>query len=570
MTTIDPPQDADLLAEVVALPAATNWDRFEAWLVKASDRLNPILVKEARQALRSRQFVITFMLMLAAGWLWSIVGLASIGPSVYYAAEGPRMLFVYHLILSFPLLVVAPYSAFHSLSSERQDRTYELLSITALGARQILSGKMCAILLQMMVYLSAIFPCLAFTYLLRGLDIFTIVLIVTYTCLLSLALSATGLLLGAIAPLRQRHIGVSVVLAIGLFIALFFENLMIYQLVYFGGLAVITSEFWIIQWVVASLFVNYFAIVFLAARSQLLTVSENRSTALRWALVAAQLTFVGWMAFAVIISGEPEVLLGMIYFSAVFWYACGMFLTGEAGPLSPRVKRDLPQSALGRMFATWFTPGPGTGYMFALSNMLAVTLLAFLPYRWIGAQLRNTVSASAGAGLGPNVAFGPMQTWLTPSRILGPAAVAIAYLAIYLGTGALIIRWLRKYVEVKLALPVVINIILMMFGSLTPWVIQMMSPAIRNAGWTMLQAPNAVWTLGEICFHKPPLDMPALVLALAGVAIVVWLLNLPALLEELRQVRIAPPQRVQQEEAALAAEHAEPEGPKSPWDEGVE
>jgi hypothetical protein len=571
MTTIDPVQHADLVAEAVPLPDATRWDRLDAWLQKASDRLNPILVKEARQALRSRQFVITFLLMLAAGWLWSFLGLASIGPSVYYSAEGPKMLFVYHMILSFPLLVVAPYSAFHSLSSERQDRTYELLSITALGARQILAGKMCAILLQMMVYLSAIFPCLAFTYLLRGLDIFTIVLVVTYTCLLSLALSVTGLLLGAIAPLRQRHIGVSVVLALILFGALFLENVVIFQLIYFGGLAVVSTQFWIAQWLVASIFVNYFAVVFLAARSQLLTISENRSTALRWSLVAAQLTFIVWMVYLTVASGEPEVMMALIYFSALFWFVCGTFLAGEAGNLSPRVKRDLPQSLLGRAFLTWFTPGPGTGAMFVLSNMLAVSLVTLLPYHAIGEALRNTAAARAGAGMGPNMAFyGRLQAWLSPREYLAAATVALCYLVIYLGIGSLIIRWLRKYVDVKLALPVVVNVILMMFGCITPWVIQMTSPALRRSGWTLLQIPNAAWTMMEVCFGNGSVQMEGLLLALVGGATVVWLLNLLPLLDELRQVRIAPPARVQAEDAAIAAELAVPEGPKSPWDDGVE
>ncbi len=571
MTTIDPTRHADLVAEVVSLPRATRWDRFDAWLQKASDRLNPILVKEARQALRSRQFVITFMLMLAAGWLWSFLGLASIGPSVYYSAEGPKMLFVYHLILSFPLLVVAPYSAFHSLSSERQDRTYELLSITSLGARQILAGKMCAILLQMMVYLSAIFPCLAFTYLLRGLDIFTIVLVVSYTCLLSLALSATGLLLGAIAPLRQRHIGVSVILALLLFGAFFCENVVIFQLIYFGGLAVVSTEFWIAQWVVASIFVNYFAIVFLAAHSQLLTISENRSTALRWSLVAAQLTFVVWMVFLAVASGEPEVLMGLIFFSTIFWYLCGVYLTGEAGTLSPRVKRDLPQSVLGRAFLTWFVPGPGTGYMFVLVNLLAVSLLTLLPYHVIGEAIRNTTAAQAGAGMNPNTAFyGRLQTWLSAGDYLGAAAVALCYLAIYLGIGSLIIRWLRRYVDVKLALPLVINVILMMFGCITPWVIQMTSPTLRRSGWTLLQIPNAAWTMMEVCFGNRVVQIDVLLLALGLGAGFVWLLNLLPLLDELRQVRVAPPARVQAEDEAIAAELAVPEGPKNPWDVGAE
>ena len=39
-----------------------------------TDRLNPILVKETRQALKSRQFIITFMLLLTVAWLISVFG----------------------------------------------------------------------------------------------------------------------------------------------------------------------------------------------------------------------------------------------------------------------------------------------------------------------------------------------------------------------------------------------------------------------------------------------------------------------------------------------------------------
>ncbi len=327
MTTIGPPTTA-ATEPPAPVPAASWWDRFEGLLVRASDWLNPILVKEARQALRSRQFIATFFLMLAAGWLWSIVGLASIGPAVYYTAEGPQMLFIYHLILSIPLLLVTPYSAFYSLSAERQDRTYELVSITALGARQILSGKLCGIGLQMMVYLAAIFPCLAFTYLLRGLDIFTIVLVVVYTTCLSMALSVLGLLLATIAPLRQRHVTLSVLFGVFLCAALFADNSWTNVLAYYGGQAVDSSEFWTIQLILLSLFLNFFAVAFLAARSQLLTASENRSTALRWALVVAELSFVCWIAWAQMTWGR-DIVFGLVYFSAVGWFLAGMFMTGE-------------------------------------------------------------------------------------------------------------------------------------------------------------------------------------------------------------------------------------------------
>jgi hypothetical protein len=566
MTLIERPLGASDSPDAAA-PANTRWDRLESLLVRSSDRLNPILVKEARQALRSRQFIITFFLMLAAGWAWSIVGLASIGPAVYYSAEGPQMLFVYHMILSFPLLVVAPYSAFHSLSAERQDRTYELVSITALGARQILSGKLCGIALQMMVYLSAIFPCLAFTYLLRGLDIFTIVLVVVYTCALSLALSVTGLLLAAIAPLRQRHIALSVLFALALFGALFADNMWTSGIVYFMGWSVESPEFWIVQFALLTLFLNGFAIVFLAARSQLMTVSENRSTALRWSLVVAQLSLIVWLSWGQMLQGG-DFVLAMIFFSTVYWYVAGIFMTGEPSALSPRVKRDLPQSTLARWFLTWFIPGPSTGYMLAISSLAAVSIVACLPFDSIGAWFtgsRPSVASGAAAGPGAVVAGRPASPGV--SVVAGAAVVAICYLTIYLGLGASIVRAIRRFAPVRLALPVVINVCLVLAGSATPWVIQMTSLRMRSMGWTVLQITNPIWTLRDVCFKRLSFDMPVLLTALPAAALLVWLLNLPALLEALKQVRIAPPPRVEEEDSQRAALAAGPAGPRDPWDE---
>ena len=51
-----------------------------------TDRLNPILVKETRQALKSRQFIITFMLLLTVAWLISVFGVVLNGPAIEFGA----------------------------------------------------------------------------------------------------------------------------------------------------------------------------------------------------------------------------------------------------------------------------------------------------------------------------------------------------------------------------------------------------------------------------------------------------------------------------------------------------
>src|SRR3990172_10194342 len=117
------------------------WEWVESRLEFIGDYLNPILVKETRQALKSRQFTVTFVLLLACCWIVTMGGIAMIGPSIYYSAYGPTMLLAYYAILAFPLTVVVPLSAFRSLAAARGANTYELLSITTLGPRQIIAGK---------------------------------------------------------------------------------------------------------------------------------------------------------------------------------------------------------------------------------------------------------------------------------------------------------------------------------------------------------------------------------------------------------------------------------------------
>src|SRR3954469_2441243 len=168
---------------------ASAWTALERFLIYAGDRLNPILVKETRQALKSFQFTVTFILLLIACWIVTMGGVALVGPRIFYAAEGGSLMLWYYGILAFPLAVVVPYAAFRSLAAEREDNTYDLLSITALNPRQIVSGKLGSSVVQMGVFFSAIMPCLAFTYLLRGIDLPTIAVLVAYLFFWSLGLS---------------------------------------------------------------------------------------------------------------------------------------------------------------------------------------------------------------------------------------------------------------------------------------------------------------------------------------------------------------------------------------------
>ena len=340
----------------------------------ASDWLNPILVKEARQALKGRVFAVTFISVLLLAWAWSIFGVALQSPGIYYAPGGSYMLMGYLVILALPLIVVVPFSAFRSMAAEREDGTFELVSITNLKPWQLITGKLTSAMLQILIYLSALAPCVAFTYFLRGVDIFMIVIVMIVGVLESLLLSALALLMAAqTRPQRMQNVA-SVVLLM-LLVAAAFTTCSIE----FGTLAsgvtipIRDTRAWIVAAAVLTTWSCVFWLFILAAAAAVTFASDNRSSKLRTATLVTHAVWFGWMSWTwQMADHEAEVIYMYLLPMSVFWWFCGSCSTGERTILTPRVRRSLPQSTLGRLFGMLFFPGRGLGYLFAVGNVLTM------------------------------------------------------------------------------------------------------------------------------------------------------------------------------------------------------
>ena len=377
--------------------------KFDEWLERAGERLNPILVKECRQSLKGKQFSITFAGVLLCCWIWSILGVMLLmGPSARFGATsvGMDMFGWYFVILAFPLLVIVPFGAFRSLADERDDRTFDLLAVSTLSPRQIVAGKLGSAAVQLLVYLSAVSPCLAFTYLLRGIEAPTILLALGYTALASLGLSVLAILAGTLASERAWQAVWSVVIIIGLLAAFLLAVIFVFNVVPRQRLGFDNREFWF--WNVALLiaYASYFALFFLAAAARLTFVSENRSTPLRIVMFMQPILLIFCIVWGTVhFTDERQVgelnerfiSASVVYFSilAMHWYVMGTLMSGESSRLSNRAKRHLPQSFLGRAFLTWFNPGPGTGYLFA-----AFQFAGSIVDRFCGRCLPGTLSTA--------------------------------------------------------------------------------------------------------------------------------------------------------------------------------
>lgn len=530
-----------------AFEPASRLDRWAEWL---GDHVNPLVVKEVRQALKSRQFATMFGLLLCFAWAASLIGLAVMGPDVAWEARGPEMFYVYYLALAFALLVVVPYSALRSFAVEQEDHTYELLAITALGPRQIVAGKLASTVMQMLIYLSVLLPCLAFTYLLRGIDLRTIALVTVWTVGGSLVLSAAGLLLGSLSLQRVLQPVVSVGAVVGLFIVFASACVLVKAMLPGAELELAGPEVWTFTLAAATFGASYFALFLLAAAAQVSFASDNRSTPLRVVVFVQFLLWTAWFGRFWLDTQDPEgMLYGYATVAGAHWYAMGIFFTAESPRLSLRVRRRLPQSFLARVLFTWFNPGPGTGLMFSLGGALTVWLLAELA-AWWGRGLLGGAGGWFGGGLaGQNLSLF--------------CAAGVAYLVIYLGAEEVILRVLRRFVAVRMTTGLVVQLLLVFFGAVLPSIATELYGAVDYGPLHFL---NYFYTLPMIASGSQQVLVAPLVAFLATGAAVILGLNLPGVIREIRQVRIAPPGRVAEEEQAGRPQLPVLPARQSPWD----
>jgi hypothetical protein len=524
----------------------TRWQQLEQLLDRAGDRLNPILVKEARQAMKSRQFIVTFSLLLIFGWLWTVLFISFGVPAIFYAPVGPGVLAGYYIVLSVPLLIVVPYAAFRSLAGEREDGTFELLSITTLTAHQIVLGKLGSAVLQMLVYYSALAPCIAFTYLLRGIDIVTIALFLAYTFLGSLLLSVFGLMMATVTKARHWQVLLSVVFVMALLAVAF-----VWDLIFFSILA--SSEtvpldlpaFWIANLFVLSFYLAAAAILMQIAAGQITFASENRSTPIRRLLLVPQLLLVGWMIALWLGTKQDEMLYMFACLAGLYWMVAGALLTGETALLSPRARRQLPQSLLGRMLLTWFNPGSGSGYIFATLNLLALMTTAWLAvlFAWLLGYERL-----------PDF---PEWTCFT---------VAITgYVMGYLGCARLAVVALRRVTQVGLLATFLFQVVFASAGILFPLLFQAVVSwgDYRSFDYSLLQISNWCWTLIEIEANRSGNSIELALLVGSG-GLLVFGLNLAVAAHEIEQIRAVPPPRVQDDDSAR---NPVPRRKRNPWDD---
>ena len=492
------------------------WNRLDRLTIAVADRLNPILIKETRESLKSRQFLITFFLLLALTLLWTCLGIIFNAPEVYYLPTGASLLSGYYFLLAVPIFGLVPLIALRSLSGEIDNDTFELMSITELASGQIVRGKFASAVLQMVLYLAAVVPSLAFSYLLRGVSLTEIAMLLIAVFMAGLVLTSIALM---IAPLVSGYLGQSLAIVGLIAIILLVQSMMAgmcLSLIVGSGVAS-TRDGWLVTLITSMNLLVFVKVLLRAAAAGIAPVSENRSTSLRyWTLVQQSLWIVTIVSLSIYYDEFEPINFGS-FILATYWLVIGTIALTESTEISPRVRRELPSTILGRAFLSAFMPGPSSGYLFAVcSGSVAI----------VGFGCFGTLVGTKHSGTEP-ILF---------------SLVMIGYLMTYLG----LVRLLTLPLAIHRMLPLLVAFLmlaaLLVLSGVAPSAISVVIEGDLPAVYSELEILDPFWTIVKAFEHNGlPIHLTVLPLA-SGIAIT--FINLFCMKDLYKYRKIAVPDRV--------------------------
>jgi len=343
--------------------------------------LNPVVVKELRQAVRS--WAVTGMLMFFLVVLFGAMVIFLVNQSIDIRENtqaGADIFSVFLVILAVASMLFIPLYVGVRMVAERQENNADLLYISTLSPLEIIFGKFVCGAYVIVLFFSACMPFLAFTNLLRGVDLPTIFLIMAF---LFGAVCAANMLAIFIACLPVSRIFklllglgqliVSVYL-VGAAVAISFEMMRLGAGSMMGAVG-----FWETAATVACIVAMVGGLLFVLSVALISPPSANRSLLVRiyvtmiWLLSGALTVYWVWR------SSNASVIFAWCDISTVLLVAALAMTISDGDQLSLRVRRSVPKSRLPRVFAFPFFNGAAGGLVWVIS-LFAITFLVPIGY----------------------------------------------------------------------------------------------------------------------------------------------------------------------------------------------
>ena len=346
-----------------------------ALIDRIDDRLNPIVVKEFRQAVQGRfisSVLILFLLVQLAAIALTIIDRGFINQSFQAGRDAFTTLMV---LLMITTMVIIPIYAGIRIAGERSDVNLDLLFITTIKPSAIVRGKLFASFgLALLIY-SACAPFMTFTYLLRGIDLPSIFLVLGVSLFAVLVNLQIALFLGC---LPASNIFKYLLLPVGLIF--FFQNFgitmaLVSDLLRHGiGGRLSTGDFWGGLFLGGTSVLMLVFMLFTMTSTILTPPASNRAFPVRLAVSLSWLIIgVAVFLFSAMI-GNVTAIDGWGVISIVVFALALLAGVSERDEPGVRVRRGIPQGRLRWFFSFLFFSGSANGVAWALV-MIFLTLV---------------------------------------------------------------------------------------------------------------------------------------------------------------------------------------------------
>ena len=479
--------------------------------VRLDDWMNPIVVKELRQAVNGKFVAAALLLLLVVQLLVLGIYIVFGGDLTERLSAGrDAFMFLLAILMAICLLFVPAYTSIR-LAFER-DTNVDLLFVTTIKPSAIVWGKLFAALIITILIFSACMPFMVFTYWLRGIDLPSIFVLMASAFLVVTVAVQLATLVACLPAGRVLKIFLSI-LALLLFLQGFIATVSwSYYALYSGiGSQLGSWRFWGPALAAILIAIALIGLLFSLSVAMIKPISSNRALPARVFVTA--MWVVSGIAAAIIsyVQRDTTPLSVWSVLSAVVF--AGAFFVGvsEREQLGPRVARKIPFSGL-RLPAFFLFSGAASGVAWAaLMSMLTYLTLSFL-------SSRSTTIRTAGSTK-------ETQVW-----VAGLALYGLAYsMSALLARRYLLSRWIgSKYTWL-------IGLLLLGFGCVVPLLCGYLvsvgtvdSPAdiggwlITNpfmlgidsyqrayllvaAGWALLASLlNADWFIEQVSAFRPP------------------------------------------------------------------
>jgi len=327
--------------------------------------INPIVVKELRQAVNGRFVSALLMLFLLVSVIFLIAAVADMNTDLSSVA-GRDVMLMLNGVLLFTCMVVLPIFTAVRMANERADTQVDLMYITTLPARAIVWGKLTAAMIVALLVFSACMPFMTLSYLLRGIDLPTIFFILTLGFAVVILATMLAIFAACVSTGRGFRLLVGLALLWGLGMGCVLTNVLSVEVVNDGLAGTFDG---LDAWLGALVFVLVIAmgvwLLYTWSVALITAPGANRMRPVRLTMMAA------WaiMSIAVWIWGiyldAADVIRIWAAMSAIYFSIGMLIAVGEREEWGQRVAETIPRSFFGRIIAFLTYSGSAGGMLWS-------------------------------------------------------------------------------------------------------------------------------------------------------------------------------------------------------------